>query len=81
MESHSFRICGNFDCLQNFHIRKLGEITTFYAVHFTLNKVVFEIFTPFLTIVSFLYPLKTSENLWFSDALRGLEREEWAGVK
>ena len=28
-------------------------------------------FNPFQANVLFVYPLKTSENLWFSDALRG----------
>ena len=27
--------------------------------------------SPFQPNVQFLYPLKTSENLWFSDVLRG----------
>ena len=26
---------------------------------------------PFYSSVTFLYPLKTSENLWFSDVFRG----------
>ena len=26
----------------------------------------------------FLYPLKTSENLWFSDVIQGgIERDQW----
>ena len=25
----------------------------------------------------FRYPLKTSENLWFSDIFRGVERDQW----
>ena len=30
---------------------------------------------PFLPNVPFLIPLKTSENLWFSDVFRGIKRE------
>ena len=29
---------------------------------------------PFFTSVPFLYPLKTSENLWFSDVFRGCKK-------
>ena len=32
---------------------------------------------PFHANVPFLYPLKTSENLLFSDASRGIEMEHW----
>ena len=32
------------------------------------------------TIVSFLYPLKTSENLWFSYVFRGIEMEHWREI-
>ena len=31
-------------------------------------------FNPFHAMGLFLYPLKTSEKLWFSDVLRGVER-------
>ena len=32
---------------------------------------------PFHFNVLFLYPLKTSENLWFSDVFRGIETGHW----
>ena len=35
---------------------------------FTITK---KILNPLLPDVLFLYPLKTSENLWFSDVFRG----------
>ena len=39
-----------------------------------LSKVFSQLnFNPLLLGVLFLYPLKTSENLWFSDILRGIQ--------
>ena len=37
---------------------------------------------PFRAINHFLYPLKTSENLWFSDAIRGYRKKPmaWNGL-
>ena len=35
------------------------------------------ILNPFHATGIFLYPLKKSENLWFSDALRGIEKDQW----
>ena len=34
-------------------------------------------FNPFFLTVLFLYPLKISENFWFSDVFRGIEKEQW----
>ena len=37
-------------------------------------------FNPFQANVPFLYPLKTSDNLWFSDVFRGgggIEKKHW----
>ena len=34
-------------------------------------------FNPFQASAPFLYPLKTSENLWLSDVLLGIEIEQW----
>ena len=31
----------------------------------------------FLATVHSLYPLKTSENLWFSGVFKGIERDHW----
>ena len=33
-----------------------------------------DLFNPFQSSVTFLYPLKTSENLWFSDVFRGVQK-------
>ena len=35
------KLWGNYDCLQNFHTRRLGEITDFYAVVVFLKKIFF----------------------------------------
>ena len=32
---------------------------------------------PFCATGLFLYPLETSENLWFIDVSRGIERDLW----
>ena len=32
---------------------------------------------PFHVTGLFLYLLKTSENLWFSDVFKGIERDQW----
>ena len=32
---------------------------------------------PFYATETFIYPLKTPENLWFSDVFRGIEMEQW----
>ena len=39
--------------------------------------------TPFHATGFFLYPLKSSENLWFSDVFRGCRKRpmEWNGIK
>ena len=42
---------------------------------FKLNKMN----QPFSSQCSLLTPLKTSENLWFSDVFRGIKREHWEG--
>ena len=34
-------------------------------------------FNPFQASAPLLYPLKTSENLWASDVLVGIEIEQW----
>ena len=33
--------------------------------------------THFKPVLYFMYPLKTSENLWLSDVLVGIETEQW----
>ena len=35
---------------------------------------------PFWSSVPFVYPLKTSENLWFSDVFRGIGMQHWAKI-
>ena len=46
-----------------------------------LGAIILNIFiNPFQANVLFLYPLKTSENLRFSDVFRGIEREYWPGM-
>ena len=35
------------------------------------------VINPFQANVPFLYPMKTSENFWFSDVFVGIEREHW----
>ena len=34
-------------------------------------------FTQYHVAGLFIYPLKISENLWFSDVFRGIERDHW----
>ena len=46
-------------------IKKVAEII-YYALTKSVNLV-----NPFSPSVTFLYPLKTSENLWLSDVFRG----------
>ena len=36
-----------------------------------------KLLNPFQVSAPLLYPLKTSENLWFSDILVGIEIEQW----
>ena len=46
-------------------------------------KQAIDVINPVQSNVSFLYPLKTSENLWFSDVFRGyriIEMEHWAKI-
>ena len=36
-----------------------------------------DVLNPFHATDLFLYPLKTLENLWFSDAFRGHRKRQW----
>ena len=36
-----------------------------------------KLFNPFQVTAQLLYPLKTSQNLWRSDVLVGIEIEQW----
>ena len=36
-----------------------------------------EFINPYYATGLFPYPLKTSENLWFSDVFRGIGRDQW----
>ena len=38
----------------------------------------FELFNTILPNAPFLYPLKTGENIWFSDVFRSIEMEHWS---
>ena len=39
-----------------------------------LKELFWRMLNPFVPNASFLYPLKTSENLWFADVFRGQKK-------
>ena len=47
---HLISWCGNSTFPQNFHIKKLGEISVFYAVSQTVSLQIYWFFLPFLNI-------------------------------
>ena len=51
---------------------KFPEVTQFYITARSIR------INPFHTNVPFLYPLKTSENLWFFDVFRGYRYGIWS---
>ena len=74
------KLCGNYTLPQNFHIRKLGQISLFYAViadyHFLCWFSVwfgYKLIRPFHFFGLLLYPLKTLENLWFNRSVASNE--------
>ena len=48
---------------------------THIALH--ILKLASNVLNPFHATGLFRYPLKTSENLWFSDIFRSVERDQW----
>ena len=49
-----------------------SKFKAFLLVHITDN--------PFLANLPVLYPLKTSENLWFSGVFRGMKWDHWPEI-
>ena len=83
MERHSFRIVsGESLCAfsQNFHTRKLGKITAFYAVHFTgihrvyVPKKTNQFFFNNKDIVSFMESCCGKGTAIENEAIRGDEK-------
>ena len=71
---YSSQICRHLQSTDKFKLKKPGKFC-FYA------KMYCKTFNPFNVAVLFLYSLKTSENLWFSDAFKGYRKRpsdmEW----
>ena len=62
-----FQICKMF---KNIFFDRIPPVAAFLIGiwHFPIN--------PFHVTGLFLYPLKTPENMWFSDVLKGAERDQ-----
>ena len=82
--------CFIFFCSKNINIFALNFICCSFVCYSLSNRIrcSLSIFPPFLYFfplslthfcpMSFLYPLKTSENLWISDVFRGIVMWHWA---
>ena len=57
----------NCACTQNFHTRKLGEISVFYVVYASW-------FNPFLVNVPILYSLKTEKQFFLVFPFQGVQK-------
>ena len=65
--------CRSEDQVNIFH-------TSLESVSLNVYKTPHTSFNPFQANVLFLYPLKTLEDLWFSDFLGGIEMEHWIEI-